>query len=370
MAGFYRVRQVLALALLAAGVPAHADDHGSRTFFLAPAGEDTYTAGRRIEIRQPVQGDLVVAGSMVRVNEAVAGDVIAAGSRVEILGPVGDDARLAGTSVELAGSVAGHAVIAGTDVRVTADAPVADWMWAAGTRVQLDGDIGGELQVSGTAVELNGRVGGDVDMTGGRLVIGDSAVVEGNLTWRSRDEIVISDSAVVRGEIIKAPPPESPLYDPDDAEQGGFGWLFATLSLLLTAGALRALFPVAAIDWSARASAHPLMSFIVGLAVFATAPLVAVLLFATVIGWPLGLLTLVTHGLLLLVAGFAGINVLASMGLLWVRRNETGPPGPGRNWAALAVVSALVALVWPLFFLLAALGLGAMTLGFYARWSQ
>ena len=360
----------MAIALLTISLSAMADNHMPEEIVRAPDGGDTYATGGRIEMRDAIQGDLVAAGTSVRVTGEVSEDVVAAAATIEILAPVGDDARLAGADIELAAPVAGHAVIAGADILVDENATIADWLWVSGSRVRVKGDIGGELRVSGRFVELDGRIGGDVDLTGGTLRVGDDAVIEGNLTWRSGEAIEISDSAIVQGDITEESPPQF-LDDIEEeaAEAGAMAGLVALLSLLVSAGVLRMLLPAAVSGWSDGAARRPLASFVAGLAVFATTPLVVILFFAAVVTWPLALMALILYLLILLVAGFAGLNALASILLLWLRRGAADAPGAALTWGALALAALVTVLVPPLYFLLAALGLGAMAICFYQRWS-
>lgn len=347
------------------GANALADRSDIPDMQLAPNGGDTYVVGEHVVISAPINGDLVAAGETVRVAGDVAEDVIAAAASIEIVAEVADDVRLAGAEVELQGAVSGHAVIAGADVRLAQGASIGDWLWVSGSRVRLDGEIGGELRAAGADVELNATVAGDVDIVGAKLRLGDNAVVAGDLTWRSSEPIEISDKAVVRGQITEASMPEA------FAERDGWslsGLLIYALSLLLTAGALRSLFPAEITGCDNRVREHPVQSFIVGLAVFATAPLVISLLLGTVVGWLLAVIAGLLYTLALASAGVVGMNALAAIGLVWLRRGNTVDVQTRDVWVALAFVALLVTFVWPVLFLLAVFGLGAMAMGFYQRW--
>jgi cytoskeletal protein CcmA (bactofilin family) len=359
----------LLVALLGAVISANAssNERAIPEMQLAPTGEDTYVFGEHVVVRDAIDGDLVAAGETIRVAGDVAEDVIAAAASVEISGSVADDVRLAGAEVELLGPVSGHAVLAGADVRVGKDASIGDWLWVSGSRIRLDGEIGGELRAAGSEVELNGSVAGDVDIAGGRLRLGDNAVIAGDLTWRSGVPIEISEKAVVRGQITEAGIPEA--FADERDEWSLWGLLIYAGSLLLTAGVLRSLFPLQVVGCESRVREQPLQCFIVGLAVFATTPLVLILLSATAVGWLLAVLGGLFFLLALASAGVVGMNALAAIGLFWFRRDPANPQIRD-VWFVLILVSLLVTFVWPVLFLLAVFGLGAMAMGFYGRWAQ
>lgn len=326
---------VLLTAGLLIAVAGYAQEVGDEVVVREATDRDLYAAGRDVEIRAPVAGDVVAAGSDVRVSGDVAEDVIAAGRAVTVSGQVGDDARLAGRTVTVSNDVAGHIVAAGAEVRIEAGSRVGDWAWLAGSRVEIAGDIGGELKALGESVELTGRVGGDVELAGEHLRVGDGAVIGGDLTWRGEREPDIADGAVITGQVVQGPP-----LDRDDDRGDWWKRLFITLSVIVAAGVLYTALRPQLDTCAVLLLTRPWRCLFTGLAVFAAAPVLAALLFATGIGALLGMVILIAYALVLVSGGLYGVVMAARVGLA---RFSQGPKlSLWLAWSAIAIVAIVI----------------------------
>ncbi|MFW2405220.1 MAG: hypothetical protein ACN4GT_10670 [Gammaproteobacteria bacterium] len=354
----------LTLCLIALGTSVGvAQETGDAVVIRDVSNKDLYAAGRSVDVQAVVKGDVVAAGEQVTVSGAVTDDVIAAGRNVSVSGPVGDDVRLVGQTVTVSRSVAGHAVIAGSEVFLESGSAITDWAWVAGGRVTIAGSVGDELKVAAGEFTLTGTIDGDAYVVGDRILIEDGAVINGSLTWRGNNEPVISDDAVIRGEVIAGPPIE-------EAEEPGFGFsLYMALTLLIAAGALYTVLRSACEDWVKRVQSRPGWSLLLGLAVFATTPVLIIILFVSGIGALLGVVLLLTYVLALVVGLLTGIVAAARLGLKWLRRDEE--PSLGLVWAAIALVALLLAIAGPVAAFintfLMFVGLGALAQTAYER---
>jgi len=364
----FATRTVLTLVLGLAGLGfagnGAAQEVGQTVVIREATDTDLYAAGRDVRVEATVAGDAVLAGGTVVVTGDVRDDVLAAGRNVTVSGDVGDDVRLAGRTVTVSGEVAGHAVMAGRETRVEAGTRIGDWAWIAGGRVYIAGAIGGDLKAAGRDIELTGRVDGDAAITGRRIRIGDGAVIGGDLTWRSENEPVIDDGAVITGQVIQGPAFER------HERGGGLAFrLFAMLSVIFAAGVLYTMLRKDCETCATVCGTRPAICLLIGLAVFATTPLITALLFATGIGAVLGVVVLMSYGLALLLGFLTGITSLARLGLQW--RRGDGQPSLGLVWVAIAIVGVLIVVLGPLgilvgFFLML-FGLGALSLEVYRR---
>lgn len=359
-----RILSFLSLCVIGLGAtPGLAQETGDSVVIRDVSSKDLYAAGRSVDVQAVVKGDVVAAGERVTVSGAVTDDVIAAGRTVTVSGPVGDDVRLAGETVTVSRSVAGHAVIAGSNILVESGSTVSDWAWIAGARVNVAGDVGGELKVAAGEFDLTGKVDGDVHFAGENIRIHDGAVINGDLHWRGDNEPDISEGAVVRGEVIAGPPIET-------ADEPGFGFrIYMALTLLIAAGVLYTIFRPACEACALRVQTKPGLSLLLGLVVFATTPVIIMILFISGIGVLLGVVLLLTYGLSLIIGLLTGIVAAARLGLKWLRRDEK--PSLGLVWAAIAGVALLIALAGPLAALINTIlmfcGLGALAQDAYAR---
>jgi cytoskeletal protein CcmA (bactofilin family) len=362
---------ILALGFISLGFAgdSRAQEIGRSVVIREATNHDLYAAGQEVEIRATVTGDFVAAGRSVVIAGNVSEDAIAAGRSVTVTvtGNVGDDVRLAGRSVTLAGTVIGHAVIAGRETRIEKGSQIGDWAWIAGRRVNIAGTVGGDLKARGGRLELTGQVDGDVELSGRHIRVGDGAVINGNLTWRSDSEPVISDGAVITGQVVKG----SPLRE--RPRRSGFLYrLFMTISVIVAAGVLYMLFRPHCDACATVLQSRPWASLMTGLAVFATTPVVMLLLFATGIGALLGILLMLAYGLALMIGGLSGVILIARLGLM--RFSSDTNSSLWLAWSAIAIVAILMGslyIIRPLGMLVAMIvmlfGLGVLSLEAYRR---
>jgi len=298
-----------------------------------PSPDDVYLFGESVDVAAPVAGDVVAAGRRVLIQERVGGDVMAAAEDLEVTGAVGDDLRAAGRSVRIDAPVAGHAVVAGMVVDLGKRALVHDWFWAAGDEVDLSGVVAGNAVLRGRTVVIGGAVGGDTDIEADHVEILPSASFAGDLTIRSRGDVVVPDAVTVGGKLRRARLQTEAV----EVETGGLRW-FGWVALAVLAIVLNGLLP-----GPTRRSVEALRrsvagSTALGLGMLAAGPLLAILLLATGAGALLGLLVLLCYGALLLAGAHVALSVLADMGL-----RASGRRRRGFGWRFLALVLATVA---------------------------
>ena len=357
----------LLFVLLCAGLsPLLAQEAGEAVRIQGAITEDVYAAGGTVDVLATVEGDVVVAGGHVTVSERVSGDVMAAGGVVSVRADIGDDVRLAGGDITLSGTVGDDAIVAGGNVTLTPDSSVSGRAWFSGGRIDVAGAIGKELKAAGGRIVLSGRVNGDVKFTGRAISILDSAIIEGDLVYRSPRKAEIASGAQIRGTIS---------YEPVDrpvvavvAAVVGVG-IVALLSLIVTGSALFLIFPRFIGTAVATIRAKPWKCLGLGLAVFAATPVVIGVLFFTVIGW-LPAIVIGALYLILLLAGFlTGAFYVGDLGLGLLGRGEVSRYRRLWSFVIALIVLMMLGLV-PLLgqlilFALMLLGTGVLKLGMY-----
>lgn len=314
-----------------------------------PVDYDLYAAGREIDVQSEIDGDLVAAGQRVTVHGAVTGDIIMAAQTIEIRSEARDDVRVAGQYVRLTSPVTGHVVAAGQVV--TVDKQIGDWAWLAGNTVVVKGDIGGDLKVRAKKITLDAEIGGDADLIGDELHLGPNAFVRGDVRWRSENQADIDPGAQIGGGLI-----EESL--PGYANGPGLaGELFFTLSVFLAVTVLYLLFSRKLRESSVRVAARPGTTLLLGVAVFAVAPLIAILLLLTRVGVWLGLAVLGIYLVLLLLGVLTGLFAASDLSL---RKFRTDP----NMWQSLAAIFVTVAAVGLLSYVPYAGFIGVLTIWF------
>jgi cytoskeletal protein CcmA (bactofilin family) len=281
---------------------------------------NVYSAGGTARPAGPVDGDYVAAGGRVIADQPVKGDALLVGGSIDVRAPVGDDLRAVGGDVNIEGTIGGEVYAAGGNVSLAKSSQVGLGMSVAAGRVSIDGRIAGPLRASGQRIVINGEVGGDARLFGESIELGPTARITGALHHTSR-ELKRADGAVVGGPLthdeMKRPRRDR---DEDDWQRArethydGEPWVGALvgyLGLLATGVVLVLLFPKFAADAPERLLASPWLSLALGFGTLVGLPVLAVLLFITLFGIPLGLAAISVYPLLLLLGYLVGVLFIA-----------------------------------------------------------
>ena len=304
-------------------------------------GDDRIVAGERELVSGAVAGDLIVAGSEVIVVDPVGGDLLAAGGEVRIDADTGKDLYSAGGRVALNGAVKRNARLAGGKLEIGRQASIAGNATLAGGDVIVLGDVHGHLAVAGGRIYLSGRVDGNVAASGGEIELGPETRIGGNLSYRSTAAIKRDPGAEVRGTIVREPD-HRPWREQAKAGLHIVGTLLLmwTLGLMIVGAVFVTALPVFTARMADTARSRLGLSLLLGFAVLIAVPAGAVLLMATGIGFPLGLLLLTAY-LATLMLGYVSTGIV--LGQRGLRR--LNPAQADRTaWRAAATSLAILIL--------------------------
>jgi cytoskeletal protein CcmA (bactofilin family) len=347
--------------------PAYGQETGRAVVKQGPIREDLYMAGEHVQALGEMGGDVVVAGGKIGIDGQVSQDILAAGGAIDIRGSVGDDVRAAGGDVTLAAAVAGDVVVAAGSIALGAGTRIGGHSWLAGGDIEVAADVGRELRAAAGTLLISGVVQGDAEVVTGELVLLPTARIEGNLTYRSPQQATIHPGAQVLGKTVYIP-----VERPGALTRTHAAALFGlvVLSLTVTGLVLYLLLPSFTVGAARTLRTAPWKSLGLGLVVLLVAPFVALMLMATLLGMPLGLIVLALYvvSLLagLLIAAFA-LGELIAYPLCRGRRMSGG-------WRMVSLFLAVLVLVLLpfipavgglLLFLALLFGLGAWTLRAY-----
>lgn len=332
---------------------------------LAPDGE---------ELRFRSGGDLVAAGTVVEVPESVAGDVMAAGRDVVFTGDAEGSVLTAASTQTLEGSVAGNVHAAGggvllasrvernvtllaADLLVARDASVALNAYLVGGRVEQRGAVRGNLRIAAREVVLDGPVGGNVDVIAGRLTLGPSARIDGDLTYRVREGAdTVDPAAVVSGEVQAVPVPgPSTAFRITVAAGRVAAFLLAGFVLLLLARPLAGA--------AERLNERPGSALGLGLLWIIALPVMVFAAAVTIVGIPLAVIATAGYLISLYLAPvipglWLGISLLERPG-----EPATAPPKAFLLGGTIVGVFSLLPWIgFPVRMLVTALGFGAVAL--------
>jgi hypothetical protein len=295
--------------------------------------DDLLTAGRSIRVRSEIKGDLAAAGREIRLMAPVEGSVMSAARNVTLSGPVGNDVWAAGETVDVEGRIANNAMIAGRTVHLHRDAAVGQDAQLAGETVTAEGRIERNLKIGAATASISADVGGTVNARATRVEILPGAVIRGDLIVRSPQPPNISPQAQVLGRVD---------YQRSDTGPGWFAWpwmwLYGFVALLVLGLASIAFSPT----WAGRVTAMMKQRFggsiVAGLLTLVVIPILAGVLFFTLVGIPLAVLLM---SLYLAVLLLSGVFVSYRVGT-WIFDRMHRPAAS--RWARLAVGALVVSL--------------------------
>lgn len=231
-------------------------------------------------------------GGSVDVTEATTGTLTAAGGTVTVEAPVAGSLRAAGGKIEITngGAIAGDAMLAGGHVTVS-------------------GPIQGNLHVGGGQVIVDGPVSGNAFIGAGSLTLGPNARIEGKLKFRG-GELKQDPAAVVVGGVTHSER-GTHRHEHEEltlGERFTHGWVWSA-GLVILAAILAGALPGPSAKFAEELVERPWHTPLIGFLALTAIPIAAVLVMITIIGIPVGILTLVLYAALLML-GYVWLAVV------------------------------------------------------------
>ena len=326
--------------LLAAPLLASAADFKTGDQPSFPSGEtiadDLYMAGGSVTSSGTVTGDVVFAGGSIMINGPVSADVLAAGGSVTILSEIAGDVRAAGGHIVISGAVLGDVILGGGQINVSGPRIGGDVLMAGGT-IRIDSPVAGDIKIGGGDVYLNSAVTGSVRIEADKVTLGPKAKIAGDFTYGSAKAATLESGAVVAGETT---------FNERKGSGAGKAAVVAFFSLWVLAKFLMTLVGAFAIglllhrfsrEVVATAAPQPLMEIGRGAVVMIVLPIASVILLATVIGIPFGMLGLLSFIALMIFTSMLTPVVIGSIVHKWIWK----PAGYVVDWKTILLGVAI-----------------------------
>ncbi|MBT9130691.1 MAG: hypothetical protein DDT40_00325 [candidate division WS2 bacterium] len=252
---------------------------------------DLYLVSQSANLQGKIEGDLLSASIDFTLDGTVKGDLNALFQRGYLRGTIGESARIVGVWVFFQGKVAKDLLIMGSEVHLRPEALIGRDSLVVGSRVIQEGTIGGNSKIWAREVFLKGKIAGDVEITAEKISLSPEVVIEGNLVWNSPNPAEISPNSTIQGEIkgnsIYLPPLELPW-------KGNFfiSFLLNFFALFISGIVLHIIFPERFTVIKNKAVYYPLQSLGVGIIALLLFPILIAVLFVSVVGVPLGIMSL------------------------------------------------------------------------------
>jgi cytoskeletal protein CcmA (bactofilin family) len=364
------------------GVPALAAQTGgagAASTAAATADRNVYAGGGQVRPPVPVNGDFTAAGGKVIVDQPVAGDASLAGGSVDVRAPVGDDVRAVGGDISIESTVGGELFATGGNITFTRSAAVGRGATFYGGSVSVEGRVDGDLRATARKVIIDGEVRGNARLVAEEIELGPKARIGGGLSYVSKSELKKAEGATIVGAVTREQEGASRRGPGGNREWEGSvqgpSWVAGVMSFLALL-AVAAIFLLMVPSFGALASdrirSSPWLALGVGFGTVVAVPVLAVLLFVTLLGIPLGIALMALYPALMLVGFVVGVLFIGRLLAAALRKEAPRSFAASLGYSAIGLlVTLLVASVpfvgVPLAGLLSLAGVGACVLELYGR---
>jgi len=323
--------------------------------------KNLYIAGATVTVNGKTNGDLFAAGGMVTVNGPVENDLFVGGGNLSLNAPVGGDLRIAGGNVSINSPIGSDLLAAGGNITVAQKASVAGDLVIAGGNISVDSEVKGYGKINGGNVTINGKIDGNLDIVANQqLTFGPASEVVGKITYHGTNPAIVKDGAKI-GTI-----------DFTQIKARGFAHslgaliaistLIKLLALLVAGFVLLYLFPVKISKLVTGTMSNTLTNFGIGFLALIASPIVAGLLFITVVGVYLGIILLLIYFLTLVMASIVMVFYTGRLVYGWYKKDAA--LNLKRDLVLGAIIALIVSLIpiigWLAVFVLFLISLGAI----------
>ena len=242
-------------------------------------GSTAFSAGNNVSTTSRVDGANFVAGNNVTVSSS-QDMLFAAGNNVILEKVETKDAFVAGSQITVKSSI------------------IRD-LYAAAGNIKLDSDISRNAYLGGESVIINSKIGGNVDVDASTITIGNNAEITGTLNYPKNATINIAETAKI-GEKTTYKTVEK---TKKENELAGtiLEKVYSYLAMLLIGIVLMLLNKKTfkQIDKIKKDFKVALKTTGIGFVSLVVVPIAAIIIITTIIGVPLGIISLIVYGLLI-----------------------------------------------------------------------
>jgi cytoskeletal protein CcmA (bactofilin family) len=304
---------IVALLMILSAVSVLAFDARSGMAVTVASGEvvddDLYVAAETIIIDGTVDGDLWAAGNTITVNGIVNGSVMAAGMIVNINGDIAHAVRAVAETININGDVGGDVITGCGNVNIVSTARVGGDLLFGADIAGIDGLIEGNIKGTGSEVTISNGVNGNIELKVESLTISSTANIGGDLSYTSEEEADIQSGAQIAGGTTHTLPEVKPEVKKDWTKVFPFVLFFGVLAkvlnflmALVTGVVIIFLVPKKLTSITDAIGTRPGPSAGWGAMILFLTPIAALIVCFTIIGIPVGLITLALYGTALYLA--------------------------------------------------------------------
>jgi cytoskeletal protein CcmA (bactofilin family)/predicted anti-sigma-YlaC factor YlaD len=295
-----RIRRGSALALVFAGLCAALALPGTAAGSEIRKGEsvgvsqeetingDIFLFGDRVRIDGTVKGDVFLFGHDATVSGHVEGDVFGFAQQLQVSGQVDGNIRVFTNTLTIRGNVGKNVLTFDERVDFEPAAKVGGSMTIFVENLSLDGTLGRDLLIFAKHLSVSGKVRGGIQMKGSALTINAGAEVDGPIRYEGDNPPEVSTQAKLASPVEFHHLEHKPRY-----MQGHYYvWRVIWTGAFILFGMVLVLLMPRFGEETLRAAELYAAPIGLGVLVLFGVPIAAIIACITVVGIPLGVLTL------------------------------------------------------------------------------
>lgn len=288
-----------------------------------------YAAAGSVSLSGEVEKDAYILAGSVTTNGPIGADLTTVGGTIQTHASIGEDLRVVGGDVIVANDVGGDVFVIGGHLQILSSATVAGNVYFYGGEAEIEGVIEGNVMGQADVFFINNSVAG-TDLSARRVVLGDQANIQGNLQYESVYDLERSVEATVEGEVLPSRVEEVEDQTTMIPLMFLLSWLFASLSVLL-------FFRSKVEELLFEIKNNPVRAGVLGIVAIIIAPVLSMILIATLLGSWIGI-GLLLLGILLILGSLVLLPLMLGGYLLSFYRKRLRID----IWAALVGMLAIV----------------------------
>lgn len=284
-----------------------------------------YVAGGQSKVDGKINGDLSLVSSFSNISGVVEDDLTLAGRQIDFTGEVKGDLRIVGGEVFIKGKVHGDTVIVSGDIHIENTAELLGDILIVGGKVYISAPLNNHAKIVSGHVTMNGLMNSSLEITTQQLVFGENSVMNGNLRYFSPSKLQQSLSAVVNGEVQYnqiSSFRDSNIFKKVVLSFINFWILLRFVTTLLLAFLLVFVFKVFSQRVNDYGIEHFGKSLITGILSILLVPLVTLVLFISLIGFPLAIIVAISFIFILTISSAIAGIILGTLIHRMVKKTE------------------------------------------------
>jgi hypothetical protein len=163
--------------------------------------DDVFISGARIKFDSKVIGDLFSLSYEMVQTDTVTGNFMALAYSVQNLAPVLGSYRAAARTMSCNADVGRNVLLLGQEINVGPNSHIGHDADLAGASVIFQGDVAGNLKIKSKFAVISGKVGGNLEFRGDSLTINPNTVIAGDVNYNSPTRATIASGSVISGNV-------------------------------------------------------------------------------------------------------------------------------------------------------------------------